>query len=115
MGPVNLVLFIEDLKYKDELLKYYAIVEKEKRYPMFDFPLRTISPKAPAYVVGYTTDSALAEIVSLDYLTKNVQVNHICGYVVPSTMHESAPPVSLMPLKYKNGNDNKYINIYLNK
>jgi hypothetical protein len=63
LGPPNSVLVIEDLDYKDSLIKYYEEMEDGK-HPVFNFPLKTLPQNHPVYIVGYTDDSLLVKVIS---------------------------------------------------
>jgi|GEM_PF-1523665 len=100
-GPANSVLIIEDLKYKDNLVMHYDYMEKYRRDTTFSFPLKTLPQTEPVYVLGYSEDSLVAEVVSLYYRGAHFGGDFTQGYVATKTLHLNPPPDSLMPGKYK--------------
>lgn len=62
-GPPNEALVIEDLVYKDSLIKYYNEAEKGIN-PIFNFPLKTIPKLEPVYLIEYSNDSLVALVAS---------------------------------------------------
>lgn len=92
-GPANSVLIIEDLKYKDELVDYYSkIIFDTTSNPIIKVPLKTLPQYEPVYVVGYTNDSLLAEVVS--YYDRGIKFggNYLRGWVYVKTLHKNPPP-----------------------
>jgi len=89
-GPINPVMIIEDLDYKKEYVKFYDRVSQGQN-PIFKFPLKTIPPRYPVYVMGYTKDSLLADIVS--YYNRGVSYggSYTRGWVYAKTLHENPP------------------------
>ena len=61
-GYPNQCLTISDLDYKDDLLKYYSDRMSGKK-ASFSFPLNTIGTNTKLYIMGYTEDSTLADII----------------------------------------------------
>ena len=98
MGPANPVFIINDLNYKKELIAYYEYAEKNNEYSSFNFPLKTLSPVYPVYVVGYTEDSLLASIVCLEDRGPHLG-NYTEGYVYYKTLHSLLPPQNNTPRK----------------
>jgi hypothetical protein len=89
-GPPNSVLVIESLSYKDSLINYYKRVENGEN-PSFNFPLKTLPQYEPVYVISYTKDSLLAEVVSYyDRGTPNGG-SYLRCYVVTKTLHDNPP------------------------
>lgn len=62
-GFVNSALVIEDLEFKDSLVKYYSQVQKGIN-PVFNFPLKTLPQYEPVYLLSYSKDSLVAYVVS---------------------------------------------------
>ena len=100
-GAANLVLIISDLKYKEELVFYYEFMKENKRDTFFNFPLKGLPPSEPVYVLGYSEDSLVAEVVSLYYRGAHFGGGFTQGWVATSVLHKEPPPDSLMPLNYK--------------
>ena len=100
LGPANPVLIISDLKFKDELCTYYKYARDNKNYTSFSFPLNGLPQNDPVYLLGFSEDSLVAEVVSLYYRGKSFGGGFTQGYVSTLTLHNSPPPDSLMPGKY---------------
>jgi hypothetical protein len=60
---INSALVIEDLYYKDSLIKYYNQAEKGIN-PIFNFPLKTLPQFEPVYLLEFSADSTIAYVVS---------------------------------------------------
>lgn len=60
---INSALVIEDLNYKDSLIKYYNQAEKGIN-PIFNFPLKTLPQFEPVYLLEFSDDSTIAYVVS---------------------------------------------------
>lgn len=60
---INSALVIEDLNYKDSLIKYYNQAEKGIN-PIFNFPLNTLPQFEPVYLLEFSDDSTIAYVVS---------------------------------------------------
>lgn len=60
---INSALVIEDLRYKDSLIKYYNQAEKGIN-PIFNFPLKTLPQFEPVYLLEFSDDSTIAYVVS---------------------------------------------------
>lgn len=60
---INSALVIEDLGYKDSLIKYYNQTEKGIN-PIFNFPLKTLPQFEPVYLLEFSTDSTIAYVAS---------------------------------------------------
>jgi hypothetical protein len=86
-GPPNSVFIIVDLKYKDQLVKYYDRASNGEN-PIFNFPLKTLPQHDPVYVIGYTSDSLLAEVVSYYDRGRPFGGNYLRGYVYAKTLHD---------------------------
>ena len=89
-GPVNPVMIVEDGKHKNALIKYYEQVENGKN-PIFNFPLRTLPQYDPVYVVGYTKDSLLAEVVSYYDYGARMGGSFTKGWVYAKCLHKEPP------------------------
>jgi hypothetical protein len=98
-GPVNPVLVIESLKYKDSLIAYYDKQEKigpdGNEEPYFNFPLKTLPQYEPVYVIGYTDDSLLAKVVSYYDRGPKRGGDYLECYVYVKTLHSSPPPAKI--------------------
>lgn len=90
-------MVITDLKYKQDLVEYYNKLFSGEPTPVFHFPLNSILPKQPVYIVGATPDSLLMEVVL--YLPKDVNGNYMRGYMDTRTLHELPAPDSLWEKK----------------
>ena len=91
-GVLNPVMVITDLKYKQDLVEHYNKVYSGESSPVFHFPLNSILPKDPVYIVGATPDSLLLEVV---ILTEDLNGNYMRGYMDKRTLHELSAPDSL--------------------
>lgn len=100
-GPANLVLMISDLKYKDDLVFYYDFMRYNRRDTFIKFPLKGLPPSEPVYVLGYSEDSLVAEVVSLYYRGAHFGGGFTQGWVATSVLHKDPPPDSLLPQNYR--------------
>jgi len=90
--PVS-VLIIEDLKLKEHYLQYYQELEAgTEPYLHNDIPLKGMQQYSPVYVMGYTEDGLLAEVVS--YYDRGVRLggSYTRGWVYAKTLHKNPPP-----------------------
>jgi hypothetical protein len=85
-GVINPVMVITDLKYKQDLIEYYNKLYSGEAAPVFNFPLNSILPKEPVYIVGATPDSQLLEVIL--YLSVDENGNYIRGYMDKRTLHQ---------------------------
>lgn len=91
-GPVNSAFIIEDLKYKNELISFYDSIEKyPSSNPIFNFPLKTLPQNDSIYVLGYSEDSSLVEIVSYYDRGRYFGGAYLLGWIYYKTLHDSAP------------------------
>lgn len=91
-GPSNSVLIIESLSYKREYLQHYYDVEK-KLNPVINFPLKTMPQYSPVYVMGYSEDSLLADVVSYyDRGGAKFGGSFTRGWIYAKTLHKDPPP-----------------------
>jgi len=90
-GPANTVLMIENLKYRDAYVEFYDKVANGEN-PTFDFPLKTMPQYSPVYVMGYTDDGVLADVVS--YYDRGISNggSYLRGWVYAKTLHKDPPP-----------------------
>ncbi|HKC67412.1 MAG TPA: hypothetical protein VKG26_04230 [Bacteroidia bacterium] len=89
-GPANAVLIIENLKYKNALISYYDSIEKNPSLnPIIELPLKTLPTSEPVYVVGYSKDSLLAEIVSYYDRGAHFGGDYLRGWVYVKTLHKT--------------------------
>jgi hypothetical protein len=91
-GSVNQALIIEDLSYKEEYVNYYRLLEK-RIDTSFSFPLKTLPEDVPVYVVGYTKDGLLADVVSYFDRGPFRGRGYLRGYIYLKTLHQYPPPV----------------------
>lgn len=90
-GPPNSVLIIESLEYEDDYIEYYNKVA-EGENPLFYFPLKTMPQYSPVYVVDYTKDSLLANVVSYYDRGAKFGGSFTKGWVLTKTLHKTPPP-----------------------
>jgi hypothetical protein len=88
LGPANPVLAITDLDDKEQLVKRYDVFSKGK-IPDFGiaFPLINLAPRRYVYLLGYTEDSVLADIVTYTY-NRN---QYLRCWVDARTIHKHPP------------------------
>lgn len=86
--PVS-VLIIEDLDLKEPYLKYYRELESGIE-PILDnsIPLKGMPQYDPVYVLEYTEDSTLAEVVSYYDRGARLGGSYTQGWVYVKTLHE---------------------------
>lgn len=90
--PVS-VLVIEDLDLKEVYLSYYRELESGKEpYLPDEIPLKLMPKYSPVYVIGYTQDSLLAEVVSYYNRGANFGGSFTKGWVYSKTLYENPPP-----------------------
>lgn len=88
-GLVNSALIIEDLQYGDSIIAYYSEIEKDSSAnPTFNFPLKTLPQYEPVYVVGYSKDSVLVEVVSYYERGPYFGGSYLRGWVYKGTIHD---------------------------
>lgn len=90
-GSSNSAFVIENLLFKDSLVKYYKDVEKGEN-PIFNFPLKTLPTDNPVFVINYIDkDSLIVEVVS--YYDRGIKFggDYLRGYVYGKTLHKSPP------------------------
>jgi hypothetical protein len=90
-GPPNPVLIIENLKYKEVYSGYYSGLEKGKKQ-YIEFPVKTLPTTVPVYVLEYTEDSLLAEVVSYYDRGAKFGGSYLRGWVYAKTLHKDPPP-----------------------
>ena len=89
------VLLIKDLKYRDEYISYYkAVLKGENPTLSGKFPLIGLPQYSPLYVIGYTKDSLLAEVVSYHDRGGYFGGNYLKGWVFAKALHYDAPSQS---------------------
>jgi hypothetical protein len=86
-GVPNNILLIEDLKYRDSLIKYYTEMERGNENPIFNFPLKDLPYCKPVFIVGYSDDSILTEFVSLYDRGRSVGGSFTNGWVLSKLLH----------------------------
>jgi hypothetical protein len=90
-GPANSVLLIDKLSYKNQYLNHYYDVEKGLN-PVIDFPLKTMPQNTPVYVMGYSEDGLLADVVSYYDRGANLGGSFTRAWVYAKTLHKDPPP-----------------------
>jgi hypothetical protein len=83
-GPPNPTLVIDNLKYKDNLVKFYEI-SKYNKGQSFNFPLMVLPINDTVYIMGYTKDSLLVEVAS--YGLNRGRLSFVRVY--PECLHET--------------------------
>lgn len=63
-GPRNPVLVIDNLKQRKEYEAYYNCERQRKGECYISFPLQTLPVNDTVFVMGYSKDSVLADVVS---------------------------------------------------
>ncbi len=89
--PVS-VLIIEDLDLKIPYLKYYQELKQGKEpYLPNELPLKGMPQYSPVYVMGYTKDSLLANVVS--YYDRGFWFggSYTRGWVLAECLHKNPP------------------------
>lgn len=89
-GPPNQVLIVEHKDDIPNLVKYYKEMEKGEN-PLFEFDLKTLSMYEPVYLLSYSEDSLVAEVVSYSDYGKRRGGNYTRGYIYSKTIHASPP------------------------
>ena len=91
-GVPNSALIIEDLKYKSSIIAYYDTIESNpKSNPIINFPLKTLPQYEPVYVIGYSDDGLLVDVVS--YYDRGLYLggSYLRGWVYVKTVHKKPP------------------------
>jgi hypothetical protein len=89
-GPPNSVLIIEDLSYKAALLAYYdSILKNPEANPIIKVPLKTLPQYEPVYIMGYSEDSSLTDIVSYYNRGRYRGGSYLRGWVDTRTLHKN--------------------------
>lgn len=91
-GVPNLVYIIGKAK-KDALVEYYRTIEKDpKATPYITFGLKGLPAGDLVYVMGYTADSLLVEVVSYYDRGAHFGGSYTRGWVYYKTLHKEPPP-----------------------
>jgi hypothetical protein len=77
----DVVFYLEDLTYSENLIKYYSKLDSGQREQV-KFPVNGLKKGSQVYVLDYTKDSTLARF----YCNKNTSQDPIYGYVVRRTL-----------------------------
>ncbi|MFA7444863.1 MAG: hypothetical protein WCY89_02870 [Flavobacteriaceae bacterium] len=86
------VLIIQNLNLKEPYLEYYRELESGKEpYLHNDIPLKGLPQSYPVYVVGYTKDSLLAEVVSYYDYGARMGGSFTKGWVYAKCLHKEPP------------------------
>lgn len=89
--PVS-VLFIEDLDLKDSYLKYYRELKRGKEpYLPNQMSLKGMPQYDPVYLIGYSKDSLLAEVVSYYDRGARFGGSYAKGWVLTECLHKQPP------------------------
>lgn len=93
LGPSNPILIIEKDKYKDALIAYYDKREADPQSnPPIGVPLKTLPMYDPVYVMGYSPDSLLADVVSYYDRGAYFGGSYLRGWVYAKCLHPAPPP-----------------------
>lgn len=93
LGAPNPILIVETEKYQQPLIDYYNKREKDPlSNPGLGVPLKTLSMYDPVYVMGYTKDSLLADIVSYKDRGRLGGGSYLRGWVYAKLLHDNPPP-----------------------
>ena len=87
-GPSNAVLFIKDLKYKEKYINYYKKVERRED-PYVEFPVNSFPTDTPVYVMGYSEDMLLADVVSYYDRGRIYGGSYTRAWVYAKTLHDN--------------------------
>ncbi|MFP5470930.1 MAG: hypothetical protein ACLGGV_04985 [Bacteroidia bacterium] len=91
-GPVNSALIIEDLKYKNNLINYYETIKKNPDTNVaIGVPLKTLPQFEPVYILGYSKDSLLVEVVSYYDYGRLRGGSFTKGWVFNGCVHKHPP------------------------
>jgi hypothetical protein len=92
-GPVRSALVIEDRnEYGLKLIDYYKAKRENPNTNIgIGVPLRTLPQYEPIYVLGYSNDSLLAEVVSYYDRGAYMGGSYLRGWVYIETLHEKPP------------------------
>lgn len=89
-GVVNAAFFVQNESLTDSLVKYYTQLEnRTSEEPTFNFPPLTIPTDTCVYVIGYSSDSTVADIICYHKWSRNVTYER--GYVYANTLHINPP------------------------
>jgi hypothetical protein len=90
-GPANPAYVIEDLDYKEALISYYdTISANPDANPSLKFPIIFLTDNNIVYLVGYSEDSLLADVVTYNQATRRGPV-YFRGWADVRTIHKSPP------------------------
>lgn len=90
--PIS-VLFIEDLDLKTPYLKYYEELKRGKEpYLPNEISLQGMPQYTPVYVMGYSKDSLLADVVSYYDRGAKFGGSYTRGWVLVECLHKEPPP-----------------------
>lgn len=90
--PVS-VLIIENLDLSEPYLKYYQELETGKEpYLANEIPLKGLPQYDPVYVMGYSSDSLLADVVSYYDRGAYFGGSYLRGWVYAKCLHPAPPP-----------------------
>ncbi len=93
LASANPVLIIENIKYKDALVNYHKKREAvPKSNPPIGVPLKTMPISYPVYVMKYTKDSLLANVVSYYDRGPKFGGSYTRGWVYADCLHKNPPP-----------------------
>lgn len=90
--PVS-VLIIEDLDLKEPYLNYYRELKSgNEPYLPNEIPLKGMPQYSPVYVMGYTEDSLLVDVISYYNRGAKFGGSYTRGWVYADCLHENPPP-----------------------
>jgi len=91
-GSANSALIIDDLNFKKALIAYYdTIANNPDANPVIELPLKTLPQYEPVYVMGYSDDSTLVDVVSYYDRGAYFGGSYLRGWVYIKTLHANPP------------------------
>jgi len=92
-GVVNPVLYIKNYQLKDSIVNYYRAIESGIGNPKFNFPPLSLPYNRFVYVINYSGDSLVAEIICYENTEKEMYKR---GWVYSKLLHKYPPPDSII-------------------
>lgn len=91
----NPAYLLSSTELKEELVDYYKLISINPHVtPILRFGIKTVPMEAPVYVMSYTEDSLLAEIVCFYDRGPTYANNSVRGWVYYKTIHDEPPVVN---------------------
>lgn len=95
-GVVNPILYVKNYQLKDSIVNYYRAQESGIKNPKFNFPPLSLPYNRFVYVLNYSPDSVLAEVLCYENGKKEMYRR---GWVYSKLLHKYPPPDSLIKRK----------------